>query len=220
MAVVRRWAAAWNDHNPDAAVSLLKESYVRDDANGPEVVGPAGTMVLLQGIFDAFPNLRLDEAALISEGGWWRSGMSSPAPIRECPMAFPRRARTCASRLVTGSGSRTARSLSSGWFSTHWDSYNRLGSFLRAEQVRSLQLLTAGSCEGRAGTQAPQPARHALCSPLALGLRGAGDVAPSGQAQMHTRLPARSLSIQCAGAPESSTTRPPAASADSTRSST
>lgn len=68
-AVVRRWAAAWNDHDPDAAVSLLTEGYVRHDPNGPEVVGPAGSMMFLQAIFDAFPNLRLDEAALISEGG-------------------------------------------------------------------------------------------------------------------------------------------------------
>jgi steroid delta-isomerase-like uncharacterized protein len=68
-AVVRRWTAAWNDHNPDAAASLLSESYVRHDPNGPEVVGPAGSKMFLQAIFDAFPNLRLDEAALISEGG-------------------------------------------------------------------------------------------------------------------------------------------------------
>ena len=68
-AVVRRWTAAWNDHDPDGAVSLLTEGYVRHDPNGPEVVGPAGSKMLLQAIFDAFPNLRLDEAALISEGG-------------------------------------------------------------------------------------------------------------------------------------------------------
>jgi len=68
-AVVRRWAAAWNDQDPDAAVSLLTEGYVRHDPNGPEVVGPAGSMMFLQAIFDAFPNLRLDEAALTSEGG-------------------------------------------------------------------------------------------------------------------------------------------------------
>lgn len=68
-AVVRRWAAAWNDHDPDAAVSLLTEGYVRHDPNGPEVVGPAGSMMFLQATFDAFPNLRLDEAALVSEGG-------------------------------------------------------------------------------------------------------------------------------------------------------
>jgi steroid delta-isomerase-like uncharacterized protein len=68
-AVVRRWTAAWNDHDPDAAASLLTESYVRHDSNGPDVVGPGGSKVLLQAIFDAFPNLNLDEAALISEGG-------------------------------------------------------------------------------------------------------------------------------------------------------
>jgi steroid delta-isomerase-like uncharacterized protein len=68
-AVVRRWASAWNDHDPDAAVSLLAEGYVRHDSNGPDVVGPAGSRMFLQAIFDAFPNLRLDEAALISEGG-------------------------------------------------------------------------------------------------------------------------------------------------------
>jgi steroid delta-isomerase-like uncharacterized protein len=68
-AVLRRWAAAWNDHDPDAAVSLLTPSYVRHDPNGPDVVGPAGSMTFLQAIFDAFPNLRLDEAALVSEGG-------------------------------------------------------------------------------------------------------------------------------------------------------
>ncbi len=66
-AVVRHWAAAWNDHDPYAAVSLLAESYVRHDPNGPDVVGPAGSMMFLQAIFGAFPNLRLDEAALISE---------------------------------------------------------------------------------------------------------------------------------------------------------
>ena len=88
-AVVRRWTAAWNDHDPDGAVSLLTEGYVRHDPNGPEVVGPAGSKMLLQAIFDAFPNLRLDEAALITEGGRCRSGMSSPAPTRGSSTAFP-----------------------------------------------------------------------------------------------------------------------------------
>ena len=68
-AVVRRWTAAWNDHDPDAAVSLLAESYVRHDPNGADVVGPAGSKMFLQAIFDGFPNLKLDEAALISEDG-------------------------------------------------------------------------------------------------------------------------------------------------------
>lgn len=68
-AVVRRWAAAWNDHDPDAAVTLLSVGYVRHDPNGPDVVGPPGSMVFLQAIFAAFPNLRLDETALIAEGG-------------------------------------------------------------------------------------------------------------------------------------------------------
>jgi hypothetical protein len=36
---------------------------------------------------------------------------------------------------------------------------------------------------------------------------GPEPVAPSGQAQMHTRLPARSASVQCAGGFESSTMR-------------
>ena len=67
--VVRRWTAAWNDHDPDAAASLLTESYVRHERNGPEVIGPAGAKAFLRAIFDGFPNLRLDEAALISEGG-------------------------------------------------------------------------------------------------------------------------------------------------------
>jgi hypothetical protein len=55
---------------------------------------------------------------------------------------------------------------------------------------------------GRAGAQVrAKPTFHAgaLCSHWALGSPRAGDVAPSCQAQMHTRLPARSLSIQCAG---------------------
>jgi hypothetical protein len=38
-AVVRSWTAAWNDHDPDAAASLLTQAYVRHDPNGPEVVG-------------------------------------------------------------------------------------------------------------------------------------------------------------------------------------
>jgi len=67
--VVRRWADAWNDHDPDAAVSLLTQGYVRHDPNGPEVVGPAGSKMLLQAIFEAFPNLKLDEAALVCDGG-------------------------------------------------------------------------------------------------------------------------------------------------------
>ena len=67
-AVLRRWAAAWNEHDPNAAAALLTEGYVRHDANGPDVVGPADAIVFLQTIFDAFPNLRLDESELISEG--------------------------------------------------------------------------------------------------------------------------------------------------------
>ena len=67
-AVLRRWADAWNDHDANAAVSLLTEGYVRHDPNGPDVVGPSDAKAFLQAIYEGFPNLRLDESALISEG--------------------------------------------------------------------------------------------------------------------------------------------------------
>jgi SnoaL-like domain len=37
--VVRRWVAAWNQGDVEAAVALLSPAYVRHDANLPEVVG-------------------------------------------------------------------------------------------------------------------------------------------------------------------------------------
>ena len=66
-ALLRRWTDAWNEHDPDSAAALLKENYVRHDTNGPDVIGPAGAKMFLRGIFDAFPDLRLEVTALIAE---------------------------------------------------------------------------------------------------------------------------------------------------------
>lgn len=68
-AVVRRWCAAWNQSDADAAVALLSESYVRHDPNFPEVIGPDAQRQFMQGIFAAFSDLALEEQMIIADGG-------------------------------------------------------------------------------------------------------------------------------------------------------
>jgi steroid delta-isomerase-like uncharacterized protein len=65
--VIQRWIAAWNARDPDAAVELLAEEYVRHDANMPEVVGPRAQRDFLAGLFMAFPDLNLRPERLIAQ---------------------------------------------------------------------------------------------------------------------------------------------------------
>lgn len=67
-AVVRRWCAAWNQHDVEAAVALLSEAYVRHDANLPEVIGPDAQRQFMQGLFAAFSDMALEEQAIIADG--------------------------------------------------------------------------------------------------------------------------------------------------------
>jgi hypothetical protein len=65
----------------------------------------------------------------------------------------------------------------------------------------------------------PRELEHGLAHRFQAGSGGSGGADPSGQAAIHTRLPARSARIHDRGAAESSTTRPPAARAAARRSS-
>jgi steroid delta-isomerase-like uncharacterized protein len=67
-AVVRRWVAAWNEQDPDAAEGLLTPGYVRHDANAPDVVGPAAERRFIAGALAAFPDLRFTIEQLVAEG--------------------------------------------------------------------------------------------------------------------------------------------------------
>ncbi len=67
-AVVRRWVAAWNEQNLDAAEGLLTSAYVRHDANVPDIVGPAAERQFIAGVLTAFPDLRFEIEQLVAEG--------------------------------------------------------------------------------------------------------------------------------------------------------
>lgn len=67
-AFVRRWVAAWNEQDLDAAEGLLAPGYVRHDANAPDVVGPAAERQFIAGALAAFPDLRFDVEQLVAEG--------------------------------------------------------------------------------------------------------------------------------------------------------
>ena len=67
-AIVRRWVAAWNAQDLDAAEALLTPGYVRHDANVPDIVGPAAERQFIAGVLGAFPDLRLEIEQLVAEG--------------------------------------------------------------------------------------------------------------------------------------------------------
>jgi steroid delta-isomerase-like uncharacterized protein len=67
-AVVRRWVAAWNAQDLDAAEALLAPEYVRHDANLPDVVGPQAERQFIAGALGAFPDLHFDIEQLVAEG--------------------------------------------------------------------------------------------------------------------------------------------------------
>ncbi len=67
-AVVRRWLAAWNEQDLDAAEGLLTPGYVRHDANVPDIVGPAAERQFIAGVLTAFPDLRFEIEQLVAEG--------------------------------------------------------------------------------------------------------------------------------------------------------
>jgi hypothetical protein len=45
-AILGRWTAALNDHDPDAGASLLTDCYVRHDPSGADVVAPASSRTM------------------------------------------------------------------------------------------------------------------------------------------------------------------------------
>jgi steroid delta-isomerase-like uncharacterized protein len=67
-AAVRRWLEAWNTHDLNASQSLLEPGFVRHDANLPEVNGPHEQRSFLAGVFQAFPDIRVEPQQLISQG--------------------------------------------------------------------------------------------------------------------------------------------------------
>src|SRR4029453_11168779 len=67
-AVIRRWVAAWNAQDLDAAEELLAPEFVRHDANLPDVVGPQAERQLIAGNLAAFPDLHFEIEQLIADG--------------------------------------------------------------------------------------------------------------------------------------------------------
>jgi steroid delta-isomerase-like uncharacterized protein len=67
-AVVRRWVAAWNRGDVEAAVALLSPAYVRHDANLPEVVGPEAEKQFMHGVLAAFAGLEIAAQAILADG--------------------------------------------------------------------------------------------------------------------------------------------------------
>jgi predicted ester cyclase len=67
-AAIRRWVAAWNTHDLDAAEELLAPEFVRHDANLPDVVGPQAERPHMADNLAAFPDLHFEIEQLITEG--------------------------------------------------------------------------------------------------------------------------------------------------------
>lgn len=66
--LVRRWGAAWNQGDVEAAVGLLSPAYVRHDANLPEVVGPEAEKQFMHGVLAAFSGFEIAEQAILADG--------------------------------------------------------------------------------------------------------------------------------------------------------
>ena len=66
--VVRRWGAAWNQGDVEAAVASLSPADVRHDANLPEVVGPEAEKQSMQGVLAAFSGFEIAEQAILADG--------------------------------------------------------------------------------------------------------------------------------------------------------
>src|SRR4029453_1650566 len=67
-AAIRRWVAAWNTQDLDAAEELLAPEFVRHDANLPDVVGPQAERQLIAANLAAFSDLHFEIEQLIAEG--------------------------------------------------------------------------------------------------------------------------------------------------------
>jgi steroid delta-isomerase-like uncharacterized protein len=66
--VVQAWLEAWNTHDLDAAELLLDESFIRHDANVPDVVGRRAQRQFIAAVVAAFPDLHFDAELLVAEG--------------------------------------------------------------------------------------------------------------------------------------------------------
>jgi steroid delta-isomerase-like uncharacterized protein len=65
--IVRRWLEAWNTNDLDAAEGLLRDDYVRHDANLPDIVGPQAERQFVATALAAFPDLRFEPQHLVAE---------------------------------------------------------------------------------------------------------------------------------------------------------
>jgi steroid delta-isomerase-like uncharacterized protein len=65
--VIRRWLEAWNTNDLDAAEGLLRNDYVRHDANLPDIVGPEAERNFVATALAAFPDLRFEAQHLVAE---------------------------------------------------------------------------------------------------------------------------------------------------------
>ena len=66
-ALVRRWVEAFNEGDHEAVDELIADSYVRHDANSPEVRGPEEEKQLIAMYRAAFPDLRFTIEDMVAE---------------------------------------------------------------------------------------------------------------------------------------------------------
>jgi steroid delta-isomerase-like uncharacterized protein len=67
-AVVEKWIHAWNTHDAAAGQALVTDDYKRHDPNGPDIDGPDGQRAFLDEVFNAFPDIRIEELHQVAEG--------------------------------------------------------------------------------------------------------------------------------------------------------
>jgi steroid delta-isomerase-like uncharacterized protein len=67
-AVLDKWLHAWNTHDAEAAVALVTDDYKRRDPSAPDIDGPDGQRAFLGQVFNAFPDIQVEELHRVAEG--------------------------------------------------------------------------------------------------------------------------------------------------------
>jgi steroid delta-isomerase-like uncharacterized protein len=67
-AVVDSWIQAWNAHDAEAAEPLVTDDYKRRDPSAPDIDGPEGQRAFIEQVFNALPDVRIEELHRVAEG--------------------------------------------------------------------------------------------------------------------------------------------------------
>jgi steroid delta-isomerase-like uncharacterized protein len=121
--VVRAWIDAWNAGDLDAAEALMDGSFIRHDANVPDVVGPQAQREFISAVLAAFPDMHFEAELLIAEGDIVMSRLRGHGTQRGEFMGIPPSARVVDFQTVD-----TYR-LSDGKMAEQWVLMDALGLF-------------------------------------------------------------------------------------------